>query len=57
MFAERASAELAQLREVQALPSNEKGLAPEALMARYRAKKAADEAIPLLEDLLFPEDE
>lgn len=56
VFAEKAGAALAEMETVQAR-TVDKNLAPKDRLALIQAKSAVAEAIPVFQDLLYPEDE
>lgn len=57
MFAQTAVQVLAEAKQIEAMPSMEKGLSTHALRARLTAKSAADKDIATFSALLYPEDE
>lgn len=57
VFAERAAGILSESRQVQAMPSNEKGWTAAQLRDRHAAKSAANHNIATFEPLLYPPDE
>jgi hypothetical protein len=57
VFAKEAVKVIADARQVEALPSNEKGLPTHVIFERVKAKTAAAHDIATFSALLYPEDE
>lgn len=57
MFAQSAVQVLAEAKQIEAMPSTEKGLSTHALRERITAKGAAVKDIATFSALLYPEDE